>query len=78
MSIEIIGSNGKSINLITKKILENKIDNIIFEYNILKEKYNNLKDHEEKIDFIFENIISKQIKDFNILENKNEEQTEEV
>jgi len=51
MSIEIIGSNGKSINLITKKILENKIDNIIFEYNILKEKYNNQIDN---------NIINKQ------------------
>jgi chromosome segregation ATPase len=39
----------------------------------LKEKYNNLKNNEEKIDFIFENIISKQIKDFNTLENKNED-----
>jgi hypothetical protein len=46
MSIEIIGSNGKSINLITKKILENKIDNIILEYNILKEKYNNQIDNQ--------------------------------
>tara|TARA_X000000368_G_scaffold405580_1_gene382861 strand:- start:233 stop:1147 length:915 start_codon:yes stop_codon:yes gene_type:complete len=36
----------------------------------LKEKYNNLKNNEEKIDFIFENIISKQINDFNTLENK--------
>jgi hypothetical protein len=54
-------------------VFTNAQNNILEEKEkTLKEKYNNLKNNEEKIDFIFENIISKQIKDFKALENKNE------
>ena len=36
--------------------------------NNLKEEYKKLENHEEKLDFIFNNIVLKQIKDFQKLE----------
>jgi hypothetical protein len=41
MSINIIGSNGKELTLITKNIIINKFDNISSQYNLLIKKYNN-------------------------------------
>jgi hypothetical protein len=41
MSINIIGSNDKSLKLITENIIPNKINKIILEYDLLINKYNN-------------------------------------
>ena len=64
MSIKIIGSNGKSVNLITDKILENKIDTIILEYNLLKEKYNNQIDNKIINKQKYKHLINQLIKLF--------------
>jgi hypothetical protein len=64
MSIKIIGSNGKSVNLITDKILENKIDTIILEYDLLKEKYNNQIDNKIINKQKYKHLINQLIKLF--------------